>query len=349
MLKHGEYVAPHIAALEMENSPPNEVNPNATNGVVARFDKRIPVSIYPSAFNSLGGIYRNALYVRSGGASTQLRGLILFFAIMVLLPFFVFRNEIFDLHVEVIQSGGLYLRIILIIMALVVFVFFKPVLVCLTIDLFPVEDEPILFDRKHRKIYRLIAPIDGSSERGWARFRSVPLQAVEYDWDYVTAEHRVQLTGTNQTVMRLHQLVFVVRDRRKPGSDEPYGRLLDEFSVGNSASFGENSVGMWWEHLRRYMQTNGPALPEGEVLQLFERPKNLWQSMGVVSPFGPRFMWWWRNGRFPTVVILVCFPFTLPFSFGWSVCNWISHMTMRKVIWPQEVRDRIGRVIERAD
>ena len=119
--------------------------------------------------------------------------------------------------------------------------------------------------------------------------------------------------------------------------------------MGNSASFGENSVGMWWEHLRRYMQTNGPALPEGEVLQLFERPRNLWQSMGVVSPFGPRFMWWWRNGRFPTVVILVCFPFTLPFFFGWSVCNWISHMTMRKAIWPQEVRDRIGQMTERAD
>ncbi|MBD8577522.1 hypothetical protein IFU04_25105 [Pseudomonas syringae] len=227
--------------------------------------------------------------------------------------------------------------------------FAKPILACILVELFPVEDEPIVFDRKHRKIYRLIAPIDGSSERGWARFRSVPLQAVEYDWDYVTAEHRVQLTGTNQTVMRLHQLVFVVRDRRTPGSDEPYGRLLDEFSVGNSASFGENSVGMWWEHLRRYMQTNGPALPEGEVLQLFERPRNLWQSMGVVSPFGPRFMWWWRHNRFPTVIILLCFPFTLPFSFGWSFCNWISHMTMRKVIWPQEVRDRIGRVIERAD
>jgi hypothetical protein len=221
--------------------------------------------------------------------------------------------------------------------------------VSLKLDLFPPEDEPILFDRKHRKIYCLIAPMDGSSERGWARFRSIPLQAVEYDWDYVTAEHRVQLTGTGQSVSRIHQLVLVVRDRRKPGADEPYGRLLDEFSVGNSASFGEVSVGMWWEHLRRYMQTNGPALPEGEVLQLFERPKNLWQSMGVVSPFGPRFMWWWRNARFPTILILLCFPFTLPFSFGWSICNWISHMTMRKVIWPQEVRDRIGRVIERAD
>ncbi|MBD8577523.1 hypothetical protein IFU04_25110 [Pseudomonas syringae] len=104
MLKHGEYIAPHISALELENSPPNEVDPSTLSGVVTRFDKRISVSIYPSALNSLGGIYRNALYVRSGGASTQLRGLILFFSIMVLSPFFVFHRVIIDMHVTAIKQ-----------------------------------------------------------------------------------------------------------------------------------------------------------------------------------------------------------------------------------------------------
>jgi hypothetical protein len=348
MLKHGEYVAPHIAMLALEDSPPNKVNPDTLNGVIARFDKRIPVSISPSAFNSLGGIYRNALHVRSG--ATNMRGGALFPSLLAIVPYFIFYDVVIDLVFEAIKAGSIHLWILVgLILYLSIFVFPKWIWLYIRIELFPLEDEPIIFDRKHRKIYSLIAPIDGSSERGWARFRSVPLQAVEYDWDYVTAEHRVQLTGTSQSVSRIHQLVLVVRDRHKPGADEPYGRLLDEFSVGNCASFGEASVGIWWEHLRRYMQTNGPALPEGEVLQLFERPKNLWQSMGVVSPFGPRFMWWWRNGRFPTILILLCFPFTLPLFFGWSICNWIVHMTMRKVIWPQEVRDRIGRVIERAD
>jgi len=34
---------------------------------------------------------------------------------------------------------------------------------------------------------------------------------------------------------------------------------------------------------------------------------------------------------------------TLPFFTLWALCNWISHMTMRKVIWPQEVLERVGR------
>jgi hypothetical protein len=350
MIKHGEYVAPHIAMLALEDSPPNKVNPDTLNGVVARFDKRVPVSIFPSALNSLGGIYRNALHVRSGGASTQMRGWVLFFSLLAISPYILFHKQFIEVALYSISSSSIHYWFLLILTSFFVFfVFPRWIWLYIRLELFPLEDEPIIFDRKHRKIYCLIAPIDGSSERGWARFRSVPLQAVEYDWDYVTAEHRVQLTGTGQSISRIHQLVLVVRDRRKPGADDPYGRLLDEFSVGNCASFGDTSVGMWWEHLRRYMQTNGPALPEGEALQLFDRPKNLWQSMGVVSPFGPRLMWWWRNVRFPTILILLCFPFTLPFSFGWSICNWIVHMTMRKVIWPQEVRDRIGRVIERVD
>src|SRR3979490_455621 len=105
MLKHGEYVAPHIVALELENSPPNDVNPNTLNGVVARFDKRIPVRVFPSAFNGLGGVYRNAMYIRSGGGSTQLRGLILWFSFITIAPFVVFHREIIELHISIISSG----------------------------------------------------------------------------------------------------------------------------------------------------------------------------------------------------------------------------------------------------
>lgn len=247
MLKHGKYVAPHITTLALENSPPNAVNPNTLNGVVARFDKRIPVSIIPSAFNSLGGIYRNALYVRLSGASTQMRGWVLFFSLLAITPYVLFHKKFVEVTLYTISSSSLHDWLLLVLMSFCVFwVFPRWIWLYIRLELFPVEDEPIIFDRKHRKIYRLIAPIDGSSERGWARFRSVPLQAVEYDWDYVTAEHRVQLTGTGQSISRIHQLVLVVRDRRKPGANEPYGRLLDEFSVGNSASFGEASVGMWW-------------------------------------------------------------------------------------------------------
>jgi len=214
------------------------------------------------------------------------------------------------------------------------------------LDMFSADDQPTIFDRKRRKVYRLFTPLDGST-RGWRqRFKPIKLEAVEYDWDCITAEHRAEMVTTGKTVTRIHRLTMVVRDRRREG--EKYGRLLEEFNVGNSMALGPNSVPMLWEHIRRFMEERGPAVPEDEPLQVFERPKNLWQSLGVVGPFGPRLGWWWRTNPVAVVVALIALPFSLPFSLLWGTCNWISHMTMRKTIWPEEVRQLLGSPVRTA-
>jgi len=215
----------------------------------------------------------------------------------------------------------------------------------LKLDLFGLDDQPVVFDRANRKVYRLFPPLDGSAEAWGQRLRKRPvlLQAAEYDWDCIEGEYRATLAGTGKTVSRMHSLTLVVRDYPKEGEKE--GRLLDEFDVGNSLSLGPTTVPMLWEHIRRFMEEKGPAVPKGEPMQVFERPRNLWQSMGVVSPFGPRFLWWWRTNRFITVIILLTFPVTLPFALLWSTCNWISHMTMRETIWPRDVLERVGQPV----
>lgn len=150
----------------------------------------------------------------------------------------------------------------------------------------------------------------------------------------------MELAGTGSTVSRLHRLMLVARDR--PSDEYPHGRLLDEFSVGSSASLGDGTVPKWWEHIRRFMEESGPAVRHDEPMQTFERPRNLWQSMGVTGPFGPKWSWWWHHQRGLTIGILIFLPLSLPFTWAWALCNWISHATMRKIIIPREVRDRIG-------
>jgi hypothetical protein len=108
MIKHGEYVAPHIAMLELEDSPPNTVNANTLNGVIVRFDKRIPVSLNPSAFNNIGGLFRNALYIKSSGASIQLRGVALLFCIIAVAPFFAFSDQIIRLASHDLLKSSIY-------------------------------------------------------------------------------------------------------------------------------------------------------------------------------------------------------------------------------------------------
>ncbi|MCM5679719.1 hypothetical protein M8A51_09245 [Schlegelella sp. S2-27] len=214
------------------------------------------------------------------------------------------------------------------------------------LDMFAAESQPTIFDRKHRKVYQLFTPLDGSADRGVNRFKPIQLQGAEYDWDRLTAEHRVELVTSGQTVSRIHRLVLVARDDPQPG--EKHGRLLEEINVGNSMGLGENSVPMLWEHLRRFMEERGPGVPQGEALQAFARPKNLWQSLGVVGPFGPRFKDWRRDSRFVVIVALICLPITLPMNLLWGVCNWISHLTMRKTVWPQVVHERVGEALHQA-
>jgi hypothetical protein len=341
LIKHGEFVAPEIALLVSQE--PANPDPDAMNGVLERFSKIHAASDNPSAMGNVSAVYADAVALMSAAGSAQMRGVglmsLLFITAIIFwaVPFMAVAL-MDEISAPSISIWGVTVYII---GGYILWRFgIRMLPVLWRMDMFAADVEPTIFDRKHRKVYRLFMPIDGSGGKGAWTGKPIHLQAVEYDWDCVTAEHRVELITRGNSVARIHRLVMVARDYTKPG--EKYGRILEEFEVGNAMALGETTVPMLWEHIRRYMEENGPAVPPGEPLQVFERPRNLWQSMGVVSPFGPRFGWWWRTNRFMTVFALISFPFTLPFSLLWAICNWISHMTMRKTIWPDEVHALVG-------
>ena len=89
----------------------------------------------------------------------------------------------------------------------------------------------------------------------------------------------------------------------------------------------------------------------GDELAKDERPRNLWQSLGAVGPFGPKFFYWWRTPGLKGVTIfaLIFLPFTLPFQTLWGVCNWISHLTMRRGVWPPELVQLLGEPLSREE
>jgi hypothetical protein len=145
------------------------------------------------------------------------------------------------------------------------------------------------------------------------------------------------VAGNTATISRHHSLLFIVRKSKSDAT------IIDSFTVINGIALGELTVGPVWEHIRRFMEAEGPHLPDGEVLYAEVAPKTLWQSLGVVGPFGTQYVSWWKEHPFMTAFLHFVSPFVLPILLSWGLFNWLSHKTAFQAQWPQEVVDAVTR------
>ncbi|AKJ28562.1 hypothetical protein AAW51_1871 [Caldimonas brevitalea] len=200
-------------------------------------------------------------------------------------------------------------------------------------ELFRPNDEPIIFDRQRRKVYRVMQEV----QPGWRGiFKPWPFVATSYEWDLIDAEHHAIVGSTGSGVTRYHALVMVVR---KSVDD---ANIISSFNVGQAVTMTERTVPMVWEHIRRYMEEDGPPLPEGETLGRTAPPQGWWQSMAAVGCFGPDYFKWWRNFPIYTLLFHVLFPVFVPLNLLWGTCNWLSFKTAVPVNWPREVLETVG-------
>lgn len=201
------------------------------------------------------------------------------------------------------------------------------------LELFRPEDEPTLFDRKHRKVYRVFR----ETQPGWrGLFKPWPLRATEYDWNLIDVEHQAVLTTTGSTVTRYHALVFLVK---KSATDQI---IIDSFTIGNTMELGELTVPAVWEHIRRFMEENGPHLPPGETLAPSQPPQDFALSLAAVGPFGASYRRWWQDNAGFMILIHVLFPIFVPFFLLWGFFNWLSYRTATRIEWPPEIVETVG-------
>jgi hypothetical protein len=97
-----------------------------------------------------------------------------------------------------------------------------------------------------------------------------------------------------------------------------------------------------WEHLRRYMNENGPALPLGETVADTTVPVTWWESLGAISVFGPGYDKRWADSWGWMLIMHLLLPITLPLALLMATTNWLSYKTAYPVRWPQEVLDKVG-------
>ncbi len=223
------------------------------------------------------------------------------------------------------------------------------------------RDLPIVFDRAHRKVYRMAQQrVPGLK----GLIQPWPVKALAYDWDLVDAEHNSELVGSANLARRLHRLLFVVRK----SADDP--TIIDSFEIGNGLAQGEEMVAPMYEHIRRFMEERGPHLPHRDEA-LDERSDDLptwWQACGRAGPWGNRYLWWWKNDKFMSVLhhlllgtslfilyffytkgsqwvdlaALGFFWISLSMVWGQGTGIWLMAHTSYRLDWPAAVHDAIG-------
>ncbi len=356
--QHGEYTNPHIALLEQElqSKVQNEattyakgtnastLSSNSISGVLEKFDKHVSATWNPQALGWIKAVYSNAIEYTS--VIKEQKGTPFFFGILFLLLPAVTIFAAASLILPIFAEGSnepIWFTAFCILLGSIFFfggalagayLFFK----FMRIDLYGLTDLPIVFDRKHRKVYR----IQQEQPPGfWANFKRWPIVICEYDWDLIDVMHEADIYTTGASINRNHYLVFAVRKSREDPS------YINNFQIANAATLGSDLVENVWEHIRRFMEEDGPHLPSNdEPLARMEPPENWWESMGDVGPFGPKYRYWWTHSPGITLFYHLIFPLTLPMFLFWGTGNWLSYQTAIPVTWPQPILDRLGPAIK---
>jgi hypothetical protein len=179
----------------------------------------------------------------------------------------------------------------------------------LRIDLTVPKENPIVFNRKTRKVYRYTPDVPGiallANDKGnfslWGLLKYIAMTflpwpgmlLVEYDWDCIEAEYYSQ-TGPSGNVIRTqeHLNLFV---RERPGSDKVIGSfpLALSFMVG-----GEALAKDLWEHVRRFMEEGGPALSPGDK-PAPSPPRTAWQA-ACAGPLGRSWVYYFVGAVWTT-------------------------------------------------
>ena len=323
--RHGENINPAYSTVDVGHSTDAARPGGQASGTLRRFAKPAQADRYPTAMGLLKSRFPHA--VEFTGIAHEVRGLIILMgviaaAISIALWQMFFFGLLEDGLEETFDKVAISVSMLFLVMGLYCLIrairyeFFRP------------EDEPIIFDRKNRKIYRLFRETH-SGLRGL--LKHWPMRAAEYEWDLVDAEHHVEVLQMKNTVTTFHRLFFIVR---KSAADPT---IIDSFSIGNAIQLTESTVPPLWEYIRQFMEGAGPHFPTDEPLLVPPAPATWWESMGAVGPIGPNYLACWKNQTALMSLYHLLFPLFLPMFLLWGFFNWLSYKTAIAFAWPNEV------------
>jgi hypothetical protein len=181
-------------------------------------------------------------------------------------------------------------------------------------------------------------------ELGWKQWGRIPAETLSYDWSCVRGEI-VQITVfTGQILRRESGLVFAITDQ--PGSH----KVIARFGVGPTVGYGQHDMLIQrWEHIRRYMQSQGPLWQSGDVLYLFDEPTLRAALVWGQPILEDGFVATWRDQAFGLALISTVMLIAWPFFALIGLMRYLSHKLLREPQWPPEIEAALGPVVEVED
>jgi hypothetical protein len=360
LLRHGEHVRSLYVSGAWGRSTDEERLIAGVHGTLARFKKHERASDDARSFGWIKATYPDA--IEFCGSKAQLEGMIM---VVVGIGLMVGTVGVSLFSFTLFASNSsLFVRLLSLPMlaTAVAFTAYMVVMPLRRVWRVP-RDLPIIFDRKHRKVYRIVLDAQPGF---WGLFKPWPILACEYDWDLIDAEHNAAAYATSAGGSRLQALVFIVRK----SADDP--TIIDYFEVGKAIAQGEGMIALMYEHIRRFMEEDGPHVDSRDGLD--SRSSNdkptWWQACGRAGPFGSRYGWWWRKHTFMTLAFHVIglggiwltaytlwysglnpvsflalsggLVIALSTSWGQGTGIWLLAHTSIDVQWPDAVKQAVG-------
>ncbi|MGE8657942.1 MAG: DUF6708 domain-containing protein [Achromobacter sp.] len=210
--------------------------------------------------------------------------------------------------------------------------------VMLLFDCTGYREQPTLFDRAAGRVYIMHSQRDWL--RPWRWFR-IPVSVQSFEWCRIRAMivPTVGLGGAGAP--RLNYALRLVE------TDVPNGtRIVASFGVGIPSVYdGGAEPAALWEHLRRFMQEDGPHLGPHDALYVDDSsPSRLWNAIWWWQPLlGPGAKQFWAGPYwFLTVPFGLFALIGLPLTMAGGFIRWLSYRCKRPAPWPVDVLASIG-------
>lgn len=194
----------------------------------------------------------------------------------------------------------------------------------------------VIFDRKQMVVHYL--------KKNFTIWGKAKTELRTWKWQAIRVE--IVLIETSPLLLKhATETGIICAITPKAGNLHVNTRLpIGEFFPGNVPS----DLIELWEHIRRFMRHEGPALAPGDSF-FYERPylrigTALWFGQPLI---GPGCLQYW-NGKalyglwFLTIPCgLACLPF-IPFTLAAGLLRWLSHSIRREPEWPAEILANLG-------
>ena len=198
--------------------------------------------------------------------------------------------------------------------------------------------QPVLVNRGLGQVHVFVGHMLPWWQWFWKLWGRSGWEVQTYDWRCIRAEVIQFTIFSGQVPRRESALVFAVTDA--PGSN----KVIQRFGVGPTSAYGDiDSMLRRWEHIRRFMQGEGPVWVAGDA-KFQDFAVSFWDAATFLQPlFNPMFKdlreqarhWWiWPLG----VAALIGLPLTVPIG----LVRWLSYKLNAEPVWPKDVLQSLG-------